>query len=63
MKNKNIELIPQESLQNFPFNYKYLRIPKVSKNEKKLILKTGKLAPIQNENAQLETFYKNISRI
>ncbi|MBQ6156756.1 MAG: hypothetical protein IJK22_09165 [Bacteroidales bacterium] len=62
MKKENI--ISKEQFRHLPFLYKYLKVideefPFYNMQSIKL---TGKIASVQNENAQLSTFYKCISR-
>lgn len=57
-------LIPKEQLRHLPFLYKYLKVieKKFLVHNMESIKLTRKIAAIQNENAELLTFYKCISR-
>ena len=64
MKTEPKKVIAREELLFLPFNYRDLFVPVITetKNETREIFKSAPLAILQNENARLETFYKNISR-
>jgi len=63
MKEKNI--ISQEQFRHLPFLYKYLKVidEKFLFHNMQSIKLNGKIAAIQNENTELSTFYKCISRL
>lgn len=58
-------LIPKEQLKNLPYLYKQLKRPNnadTSNSMKEMPYIVGSIAAIQNDNAELITFYKCISR-
>lgn len=58
------KLIPFKYQHALPYTYTQLFKPTIFNEDKKQInMRRGKLANIQNENAQIITFYKNISRL
>jgi hypothetical protein len=63
MKKKENRLIPEDALCLFPFNYSYLLLPEeMNDEEMNFTHKSGKIDDLQNDNAKIEPFYKNISR-
>lgn len=61
---KNTELIPKSQYQHLPYLYKHIKV--IDKNiwpqQKQSKGLMGKISAIQNDNAELITFYKCISR-
>ena len=57
------QIIPEEKLRFFPFNFKYLSIPDNTNQEMKPPLKqSGLIKSIQNQKSEIEIFYKPISK-
>jgi len=61
---KNTELIPKSQYQHLPYLYKHIKVIEKdtwSQQEQSKGL-TGKISDIQNDNAELRSFFKCISR-
>lgn len=62
---KQKQLIPEQRHRNFPFLYSFLTVPEDLGDAPSVEMRShvaGRIPAIQNDNAQLETFYKCISR-